>query len=61
MIEYRGQTESERWVIGFPEGEQQNLDKSSIFLALQRVLDISAPEPPLYAGPKAIGQIFEIS
>lgn len=38
----------------------KTLTKSSIFLALQRVLDISAPEPPLYAGPKAIGQIFEI-
>lgn len=39
----------------------KTLTKSSMLLALQRVLDHSDPEPPLYAGPKAIGQIFGIS
>lgn len=37
------------------------LTKSSMLLALRRVLEDSSPEPPLYAGPKAIGQIFGIS
>ncbi|MCI6229136.1 MAG: hypothetical protein MR636_10510 [Clostridiales bacterium] len=39
----------------------KTLTKSSMLLALQRVLEHSSPEPPLYAGPKAIGQIFGIS
>lgn len=39
----------------------KTLTKSTVLLALQRVLDHSDPEPPLYAGPKAIGQIFGIS
>lgn len=39
----------------------KTLTKSSMLLALQRVQDHSDPEPPLYAGPKAIGQIFGIS
>lgn len=39
----------------------KTLTKSTVLLALQRVLDHSDPEPSLYAGPKAIGQIFGIS
>ena len=39
----------------------KTLTKSSKLLALQRVLDHSDSEPPMYAGPKAIGQIFGIS
>ena len=39
----------------------KTLTKSSKLLALQRVLEDSGPEPPLYPGPKAIGQIFGIS
>ena len=39
----------------------KTLTKSSMLLALQRVLADPGPEPPLYAGPKAIGQIFGIS
>ena len=39
----------------------KTLTKSTVLLALQRVLEHSDPEPPLYAGPKAIGQIFGIS
>ena len=38
----------------------KTLTKSSMLLALQRVLDHSDPELPLYAGPKSIGQIFGI-
>lgn len=39
----------------------KTLTKSSMLLALQRVRGRSDQEPPLYAGPKAIGQIFGIS
>lgn len=39
----------------------KTLTKSSMLLALQRVLEHSSPEPPLYTGPKAIGQVFGIS
>ena len=39
----------------------KTLTKSSMLLALQRVLEDPGPEPPLYTGPKAIGQIFGIS
>lgn len=39
----------------------KTLTKSSMLLALQRILEHSSPELPLYAGPKAIGQIFGIS
>lgn len=39
----------------------KTLTKSSMLLALQRVREHSSPEPPLYAGPKTIGQIFGIS
>lgn len=39
----------------------KTLTKSSMLLALQRVREHSDQEPPLYAGPKAIGQIFGIS
>lgn len=39
----------------------KTLTKSSMLLALQSVREQTGPEPPLYAGPKAIGQIFGIS
>ena len=39
----------------------KTLTKSTVLLALQRVREHSDPEPPLYAGPKVIGQIFGIS
>ena len=39
----------------------KTLTKSSMLLALQRVREQTGPEPSLYTGPKAIGQIFGIS
>lgn len=39
----------------------KTLTKSSMLLALQRVREHSSPEPPMYAGPRAIGQFFGIS
>lgn len=39
----------------------KTLTKSSMLLALQRVREQTGPEPPLYTGPKVIGQIFGIS
>ena len=39
----------------------KTLTKSSMLLALQSVREQTGPEPPLYTGPKAIGQVFGIS